>query len=224
VTLSSQPRLVAIGALASICLAAGCGDARLINDRSASADIGDGATVTVPVAPPATSASVGPSAPIGPSSPVDAAPGTVDFVPPSSLPTLAEVLADEQFVAMSVALERSGLDVVIDGLDGFVLLAPTSSAFASAATDVGIDFSTLMNDTRLLEAVIRYHVVANPSENESWRTLNGAFLDVDAANAGTIDGVDVVERIPVRNGIVLVMPQLVLPASEPAHAAPEIDG
>jgi uncharacterized surface protein with fasciclin (FAS1) repeats len=213
--MSSQPRLVAIGALASICLAAGCGDDRLINDRSAAADIGDGAIVTVPVAPTASA---------GPSAPVDAAPGTVDVVPPSSLPTLAEVLADERFVALSVALERSGLDIIIEGLDSFVLLAPTSAAFASAGTDVGIDFPTLMNDTRLLEAVIRYHVVANPSENESWRTLNGAFLDVDAANAGTIDGVDVVERIPVRDGVVLVMPQLLLPASQPDNTAPEADG
>jgi uncharacterized surface protein with fasciclin (FAS1) repeats len=139
---------------------------------------------------------------------------------PSASPTLDELLAEERFVALAVALERSGLDGVIEGLDDFVLLAPTGTAFASAGADVGIDYSTLMNNQRLLEAVIRYHVVADPSVNESWRTLNGAALDVSASDTGTIDGIEVIDRIAVRNGIVLVMPQLLLPESQPVGQQP----
>lgn len=40
---------------------------------------------------------------------------------------------------MGVTLERSGLDNVIDGLDDFVLLAPTGAAFASSGADIGIE-------------------------------------------------------------------------------------
>lgn len=188
-------------AIAAIGLATGCAHAPSIDGdpAAAAAEIGQ-ATPAAESIPPVASAA--PS-----SSPVTSLPAS------QALPTLDEVLAEERFVPLAVALERSGLDEVIDGLDDVVLLAPTGSAFASAGTDVGVEYSTLMNNPRLLEAIIRYHVVADPSVNVSWRTLNGAVLDVTASDPGTIDGVEVVDRIPVRNGIVLVMPRLLLPAS-----------
>jgi hypothetical protein len=102
---------------------------------------------------------------------------------PSSLPTLHELLAQDRFVPLAVALERGGLDIVIDGLDDFVLLAPNGAAFASSGADIGVEYSTLMNDPRLLEAIMRYHIVADPSTNQSWRTLNGSALDVDGSDA-----------------------------------------
>ncbi len=61
---------------------------------------------------------------------------------------------------MKVALERSGLDIVIVGLDDFVLLAPTGTAFASTGADIGFEYPTLMNNPRLLEAIMRHHIVA----------------------------------------------------------------
>jgi uncharacterized surface protein with fasciclin (FAS1) repeats len=134
------------------------------------------------------------------------------------LPTLQEMLAQDRFVPLAVALERSGLDTVIEGLDEFVLLAPTGTAFVSVGTDVGIDYSALMNDPRLLEAVMRYHIVANPSTNRAWRTLNGAVLDIAGSDdtIERIDGVEVLDRIPVRPGTVLVMPRLLVPTSQQA--------
>jgi uncharacterized surface protein with fasciclin (FAS1) repeats len=141
-----------------------------------------------------------------------------------SLPTLQEVLAQDRFVALGVALERSGLDDVLDGLDDFVLLAPTGTAFASSGADIGVEYSTLMNDPRLLEAILRYHIVAASSTNQSWRTLNGAALDVDGSTVDTIerlDGVEILDRIPVRNGTVIVMPRLLLPTPDASVSSTE---
>ncbi len=135
-----------------------------------------------------------------------------------------ELLAQDRFVPLAVALERSGLDSLIDGLDDFVLLAPTASAFASSGADIGIEYSILMNDPRLLEAILRYHIVVDPSTNRSWRTMNGSALDVDGPEAEAIervDGVDVLDRIQIHNGTVLVMPRLLLPAPEPLATSTE---
>jgi len=137
-------------------------------------------------------------------------------IPPitTPLPTLHDVLAQDRFVALSVALQRSGLDVVLGELDDFVLLAPTGAAFASSGTDIGIEYSTLMNDTRTLEAILRYHIVADPSTSRSWRTLNGAALDVDGdANAiERVDNVEILDQVAVRGGTVLVISRLLVPA------------
>jgi uncharacterized surface protein with fasciclin (FAS1) repeats len=189
-------RTAAVAALAALCLATGCGSTSFIDDSSAAAAAGDepstSITVVEPTEPPPT-------------------------VAPATLPDLHEVLARERFVPMGVALDRSGLDSVIDGLDEFVLLVPTGSSFASAGTDIGIELSTIMNNPRMLEAIIRYHIVPNPSTNQSWRTLNGATLDVKGSDPATIervDGVEVLYQIPVDNGSVLVMPRLLLPAHD----------
>ena len=139
-----------------------------------------------------------------------------------TLPTLHQILGQDRFVPLAVALERSGLDDVIDGLDDFVLIAPTSAAFASSGTDTGIEYPTLMNSPQLLEATMRYHIVADPSTNRSWRTLNGSALEVDGSDADTIervDGVEVLDRIHVRNGTVLVVPRLLLPTRDPLGTA-----
>ncbi len=195
-------RAIAIVALASVGLAAaGCSSAGSIDGGSpaaAAAPTGSGET-------PAVTESTEP----------DAAP---------TLPTWYELLAQDRFVALTVALERSGLDNVIDDLDNFVLLAPINSAFAASGTDIGIEYASLMDDARLLEAILRYHIVGDPSTNQSWRTLNGAVLDVDGAAVDTIaafDGADVLDRIPVRNGTVFVMPRLLLPAPGPIVSSTE---
>jgi uncharacterized surface protein with fasciclin (FAS1) repeats len=190
-------RAIALVAFASIAVEAGCSSAQSIDDAS-----------------PAAAAAADP---VGSDETTIVTASTEPNSPPS-LPTLHVVLAQDRFVALTVALERSGLDEVLDGLDDFVLLAPTNAAFASSGADISIEYSTLMNDPRLLEAILRYHIVADPSTNQSWRTLNGAALDADGADADTverIDGVDILDRIPVRNGTVFVMPRLVLPAPEP---------
>ena len=193
----NQSRRAGVAALASICLATGCASTPLIDDGSGVA--------AAALAKPSDATIVG-----------ELVAPTTTTAPPTLLP-LNELLAQERFVPMAVALERSGLDVVIDGLEDFVLLAPTGTAFTSTGADVGIESSTLMNNPQLLEAIIRYHFVANPSTNETWRTLNGAELDVSGSDRGTIervDGVEVLYQIPVRNGIVLVMPRLLLPEAQ----------
>lgn len=196
VTGSNQTRRAAAAALATICLATGCASTPLIDDGSSVA--------AAPVARPSDATIVGDST----------APTTTTTIAPPTLPALHELLAQERFVPMADALELSGLDVVIDGLEDFVLLAPTGTAFTSAGADVGIESSTLLNNPQLLEAVIRYHIVANPATNQTWRTLNGAELDVSGSDPGMIervDGVEVLYQVPVRNGVVLVMPRLLLP-------------
>ena len=195
-------RVVAVVGCVTIGLATGCTATPSIDDGSAvvAAESGD----TTIAGEPIVEVSIAPTA-----SP--------------SLPTLRELFAQDRFVPLAVALERSGLDTVIEGLDEFVLLAPTGTAFVSVGTDVGIDYSALMNDSRLLEAVMRYHIVADPSTNPTWRTLNGAVLDVDGSDDDTIervDGVEVLDRIPVRHGTVLVMPRLLLPAPRQASPTP----
>ena len=196
-------RAIAIVALASVGLAAaGCSSAGSIDGGSpaaAAAPTGSGET-------PAVTESTEP----------DAAP---------TLPTWYELLAQDRFVALTVALERSGLDNVIDDLDNFVLLAPINSAFAASGTDIGIEYASLMDDARLLEAILRYHIVADPSTNQSWRTMNGASLDVNPQGAGTIervDGVDVLDAFPVLNGTVVVIPRILLPVPEPLVASTEV--
>ena len=171
----------------------------------------------------ATGCSSGPS--IGGGSPAAAAVGSDESVrvvasttpsTPSSLPTLQELLVQDQFVPLGVALQRSGLLNVIDGLADFVLVAPTGEAFASSGVDIGIEYSALMNDPRTLEAIMRYHIVADPSTNQSWRTLNGSALDDDETDIESIqrvNGVDIVDRIGVRNGTILVVTRLLVPAS-----------
>lgn len=210
-----QTRRVVAAVFASVVLAGGCTDAGLIDDSPAAAAPADAVDAT----------NVGgPTAPIAPAAPSSPVRSTLPTPPP--LPTLDEALVEEQFVPLADALERSGLGELIDGLDDFVLLAPTGTAFAAAGADVGIEYGALINTPQLLEAVIRYHIVADPSENESWRTLNGALLDVDGSDAATIDrvdGVDVIERIAVRNGVILVVPRLLLPGSQPVDAPPQRD-
>lgn len=191
-------RAIAALACASIVAATGCASAQAIDDSSpAEAPAATGSDETSLI-----TASTATTAP--------------------TLPTLHEVLVQDRFVPLAVALERSGLDSVMDGLDDFVLLAPTGAAFASSGADIGIEYSTLMNNRQLLEATMRYHVVADPSTNRSWRTLNGSALDVDGSDVDTIervDGVDVVDRIHVRNGTVLVMPRMFLPTRGPLGTA-----
>jgi uncharacterized surface protein with fasciclin (FAS1) repeats len=209
---SKQTRRAVTVAFASICLAAGCSDAGLIDNGPAAA--APAASSNAPIAGESTapSALAAPVLPVVPSLP-----------PPPALPALDELLADERFLPLAIALERSGLDDVIDGLDDFVLLAPTGAAFESAGTDVGIDYLTMINQPRLLESVIRYQIIADPSINESWRTLNGAALDVKGTDPDLIDrvnGVAVTERIPVRGGTVLVVPRLLLPESPPVGSQP----
>ena len=192
-----QTRRAGVVAIASICLATGCGSTPLIDDSSAAAAAVGEPTDATPV-----------------DESTAAAPATTTTSP--SVPALQELLAQERFVSLAIALERSGLDAVIEGLDEFVLLVPTGTAFWSTGADIGIEPSILMNNPGLLEAVMRYHIVADPSTNQTWRTLNGAALDVTSSDPGTIervDGVEVLYRIPVRNGVVLVMPRLLLPAS-----------
>ena len=185
-------RAIAVAAVGSVGLAAGCSSAPSIGGGSpAAAAVGsDGSVLVV--------ASTTPSA-------------------PSSLRTLQELLVEEdQFVPLGVALQRSGLLKVIDGLADFVLVAPTSEAFASSGADIGIEYSALMNDPRTLEAIMRYHIVADPSTNQSWRTLNGSALDVDETDIESIqrlNGVAIVDRIGVRNGTILVVTRLLIPAS-----------
>ena len=186
-------RAMAVFALASLVLTTGCASAPSLDDAS----------------PAVEAANVSPGG-----SPVTTTSPATDG---ASLPTLNDVLAQDRFVPLAVALERGGLDQILDGLDDFVLLAPVSAAFTSSGADIGIEYSRLMNDPRLLEALLRYHVVANPSTNQSWRTLNGSALDVDGFDADTIvrvDNVEVLDRIHVRNGTVLVMPRLLLPVAE----------
>jgi uncharacterized surface protein with fasciclin (FAS1) repeats len=193
-------RRIATLVFASIGLTSGCSSGSSIDDASpaAAAEIGSGETPSVPAS-------------------------TLPAASPA-LPTLHELLAQDRFVPLGVALERGGLDTVIDGLDDFVLFAPTGTAFATSGADIGIEYSTLMNDPRLLEAILRYHIVADPSTNQSWRTLNGGALAIDGPDADTIkrvDSVDVLDRIPVRNGTVIVVPRLLLPALDPVVATTE---
>lgn len=194
-------RTIAAIAFATISLASGCSSASSIGDASpaAAADVGPSETKLIT---------------------------TVSTVSPApSLPTLHDLLAQDRFVALRVALERSGLVNVILELDDFVLFAPTGAAFASSGADIGIEYPTLMNDPRLLEAILRYHVVADPAANPTWRTLNGAAVDVDGAEADTmttVDGIDVLDRITVEHGTVLVVPQFLFPEAEPLVAATEV--
>jgi uncharacterized surface protein with fasciclin (FAS1) repeats len=190
--LDRNRRVAALVALASIGLVTACTSASPIDDGSA---------VAAAAAESDTPISAESSAPT--TSP--------------SLPTVHDLLAQDRFVQLGGALQRSGLDTVIDGLDEFVLFAPTDAAFLSSGTDIGIDYSTLMNDVRMLEAIMRYHIVADPSTNRSWRTLNGLSLDVEGSADDTIervDGVEILDRVPVRGGTVVVVQRILLPTSE----------
>ena len=196
-------RAIAAVAFASICLTTGCASVRSIDD--------------------ATSAEAAAAVESG-ETPIVAA-STVPTAPPPSLPALSDLLAQDRFVALGVALDRSGLLDILGGLDDFILFAPSDAAFASSGADIGIEYPTLMNDTRLLEAVLRYHIVADPSANQSWRTLNGAALDVDGPDSDTIehaDGVDVVDRISVQHGTVLVLSRLLVPRPERLTTSTEL--
>lgn len=197
-------------------LTAGCADARLMNDSSAAAAPTESSDAAIVGESPAPVAPTPPALPVVPSLPT-----------PLTLPTLDELLAEERFVPLAIALERSGLDDIIDGLDEFVLFAPIGTAFESAATDVGIDYFTMIDKPQLLESVIRYHIVADPSTNESWRTMNGAALDVmgsDRDRIARVNGVEVLDRILVRNGSVLVMPRILVPTAQPVGSQPHGDG
>ena len=146
---------------------------------------------------------------------------------PPALPTLDEILTQDRFVPLAVALERTALRDMIEDQNDFVLLAPIAAAFASSAVDTGIAYSNLMNDAPLLEAVMRYHIVVGPSTGRSWRTLNGASFDVERSSAGAIesvDGTEVLDSISVSNGTILVVPRLLLPTLEPVGVTRVLSG
>ena len=147
---------------------------------------------------------------------------TIPTTPPTALPTIDVILSQDRFIPLSVALERSGLREMIDAQDEFVLLAPIGAAFASSAADTGIEYSLLMNNAGLLEAIMRYHIVVGTPTGREWRTLNGASLSVDGSNphtVGLVDGIEVLEAISTRNGTVLVIPRLLVPLSEPVDTS-----
>ena len=200
--LQSVRRVVAVVALASSGLVAGCAYAPPIGDsKAAAAGAVESSGTTIDDETSSTTSST---------------------MTPLSL-TLPDVLAQERFTALSVALERSGLDAVIAELDSFVMFAPTDTAFSSAETDVGIGYFPMLNNAQLLDAVLRYHIVATPDTTGSWRTLNGATIAVQGSDPETIryvNGVEVLERIQVRGGIVLVMPRVLLPSQQQTAGGP----
>jgi uncharacterized surface protein with fasciclin (FAS1) repeats len=104
------------------------------------------------------------------------------LLPPAKATTLLDLLKnDGRFTTLVAALEATGLDAALTGVDPLTIFAPTDEAFSKlpAGTVEG-----LLNDVDALSNILLYHVVSGDRDlpdlasDRSVETLNGQNVHV----------------------------------------------
>ena len=145
--------------------------------------------------------------------------------------TLTEIAADvDRFSSLVTALERTGLDVVLNGSGSFTVFAPNNSAFTAA----GVDASTF--DVDELKEILEYHVfvgqsltVANIPETQVYLGTAGtngpdgtslSLLVEKSGSSVTVNGdVPVINAdIEGSNGVIHEIGSVLLPLNIVGHA------
>lgn len=144
-----------------------------------------------------------------------------DATPPGTITEVAS--GDDRFTILTAALQRTGLDDVLDMANGtFTVFAPTDAAFTAS----GIDLTTLSDDA--LRNVLRYHVLggvvnaADLGEGDNFANTLGQYGPNDSSlsllvnKTGTTvtvngDATVVVADIATANGVIHAVNQVLSP-------------
>lgn len=129
-------------------------------------------------------------------------------------------LADPRFGTLATALTAADLVGTLQQEGPFTVFAPTDAAFAKLPEGVLEDLLKPQNKEKLA-SILTYHVVAGKLlageiESTTLQTVNGRQATVKVTAAGTkIDNANVVETdLIAPNGVIHVIDQVILPASE----------
>lgn len=132
--------------------------------------------------------------------------------------TIFEIVEEsEDFSILQLALEETGLDVVLDNEDDqYTVFAPTDDAFADLLAALGITAGDLLGDPDLA-SILLYHVTngrryaASVVSAPRIEMLNGERVAVDCTtlNNGQAEIVDT--DIEASNGVIHVIDGVLLP-------------
>ena len=150
--------------------------------------------------------------------------GTPEPPPPAEPMSIVDVAVDNgNFTTLVAALEATGLDDVLDDMDGtFTVFAPTDDAFALLGEET---INGLLADTDTLSDILLYHVIVD-AEIDSSAAVASAGSTVEMANGKSVglslDGesllvnVSVVTMVDVEadNGVIHVIDAVILPAED----------
>lgn len=120
-----------------------------------------------------------------------------------------------QFNTLAKALAAAGLVDILKGPGPFTVFAPTDAAFAKIPAD---KLNALLADKAALTKVLTYHVVpgrvvAADVKSGQIKTVEGAFLTVNASSAGVqVNNANVIKTdVMATNGVIHVIDSVVMP-------------
>lgn len=124
--------------------------------------------------------------------------------------------SEARFSILQQALEKTGLDNVLDGTDSFTLFAPTNKAFETFFEKLGVNSIDELSAAQL-EPILRHHVLSGQVKEGKQQTLNkNADLNLETSggkiringNAG-VDGA----KIETSNGTIYPVDRVLIPDS-----------
>ena len=138
----------------------------------------------------------------------------------SSIAALAA--SNDDFSILAGLLEQYGLDAPLKGAGPFTVFAPNNAAF-TALVDAN---PGILNNEKLVEAVLKYHVIVGDAlksgdlTDGQTATFNGASITVDTTSGvqiidGTGASVNVIDPfdVVVSNGVVHTIERVLIPPS-----------
>ena len=145
-----------------------------------------------------------------------------------STPSIADVTStDPRFTTLNQALTNTGLRSTLQAGGSYTVFAPTDAAFTSLASELGTSREALLANTSLLDAVLRYHVLASSVSRSAVpvgraiEPLAGGFFKIEASGGGLVvtDGRNRTSRITqtdisTSNGVIHVVDRVLLPANQ----------
>jgi len=145
-----------------------------------------------------------------------------DGVDPPALVSITETaVADGRFTTLVSALQRTGLDAVLEGAGDFTVFAPTDDAFAAS----GIDLTNVSDED--LSNLLRYHVwgtsVTAAELGEGDNFAYGAVVKVND------DATVVVPDVAASNGVIhavdmVLSPQTIVDFTVKSAGTSELEG
>ncbi len=164
-----------------------------------------------------------------------------DGVDPPALVSITETaVADGRFTTLVSALQRTGLDAVLEGAGDFTVFAPTDDAFAAS----GIDLTNVSDED--LSNLLRYHVwgtsvtAAELGEGDNFASTLGTYGPGNAAlsmlvnkNGAVVkvndDATVVVPDVAASNGVIhavdmVLSPQTIVDFTVKSAGTSELEG
>lgn len=121
--------------------------------------------------------------------------------------------ADYSFNTLLTLLDQANLTQALDSREDFTLFAPTDQAFNRLGSET---LDQLLAQPQQLEAILRYHVLAEPLTNSQLieagtvTTLNNRQLSITGSTRNLrVSGARVVDALPADNGVIYVVDSVI---------------